>query len=73
MKQTFYVLWTYVGNYAERPLEIQATDAEDAAHQLCQWFSADFRAKGKVYVFEAPPAHTHDGRAQPKAEAATGT
>ena len=53
--RTFYVTWTYLGNYSERPTIMDAESAADAAERIFRGFSDDFRAKGSVYVTTEAP------------------
>jgi len=52
----FWVMWTYLGNYAEKLWQVEAESAEAAARKVSLGFSEDFQKKGTVYVFTAPPA-----------------
>jgi hypothetical protein len=55
--KTFYVIWTYIGNYSEvKPVE--AKTADDAADKATSFFSKDFQKKGTVYVFDHAPTFT---------------
>lgn len=49
----FWILWTYVANYGQ--FECMAKDAKEAADKLYSCFSADFKARGTIYVFEGNP------------------
>lgn len=55
MKFTYYVTWTYMANYSEKPIEVQAESAEAAAKCALGLYSDDFKAKAKVYVWSFPP------------------
>lgn len=52
--RTFWVLWTYVANYSHL-IEVRAPTADDAARRATAGYSADFRKRATVYVFEHPP------------------
>lgn len=52
--KTYYVLWTYLGNYSKL-IEIVAKDAVEAADKATGFFSKDFHEKATVYVFDKPP------------------
>lgn len=63
--KSYWLIWTYIGNYSEKPFHALAASAEAAASLLYEAFSDDFRAKGKVYVFEVPPVLTmYKGKAE---------
>ncbi len=57
-KKTFWIMWTYVGNYGGPSRWDGATTAEEAAKQVSDGLSRDFRARGRIYVFDSPPAFT---------------
>lgn len=55
--KTFYVIWTYIGNYSEvKP--VQAESSEKAVEVATSFFSKDFQQKGTVYVFDRAPVFT---------------
>jgi hypothetical protein len=53
--KTYYILWTYIANYSERLVKVQANNPEEALKNSIGYFSEDFRKKATVYVFESPP------------------
>lgn len=55
MKRKYWVLWTYIGNYSDHPIEVTGTSPEDAIDSAVGFFSADFQAKATVYVFDHAP------------------
>ena len=51
----FWVIWTYIGNYSDC-MEVQGNSAEEVAKSLMDFYSADFRKRGNIYVFDKEPA-----------------
>jgi hypothetical protein len=51
----YWILWTYIGNYSDRPYVVQAETPQKAAESILEIYSDDFKAKGKVYVFDKEP------------------
>ncbi len=54
----YWLIWTYIANYSEKPFRVTAANPEAAAEVLYGAFSNEFRAKAKVYVFESEPVLT---------------
>lgn len=52
----WYVLWTYSANYS-RLMKVQAATGEEAAQIVTTGFSADFRTRGSVFVFDHEPTY----------------
>jgi len=57
----FWILWTYIANYSDRPFPVEAKDAEDAADKATGLFSPDFQKKATVYVFDREPVFVKKG------------
>ena len=55
----YYVIWTYITNYGVIQ-QYPGKSPEDVARKVVAGFSEDFALRGKVYVFENPPAFRHD-------------
>jgi hypothetical protein len=51
----FWILWTYIANYSERPIPVEAKNAREAARLGTCYFSDDFQKKATVYVFDREP------------------
>lgn len=58
---TWYVMWTYLGNYSSRPMPVVAPTADEAAKQVLAAFSEEFRRKGQVLVWPCPPSCVYSG------------
>lgn len=54
----YFVMWTYLGNYSNKPTVVEASSPGDAAVQATAGFSDDFADKANVYVFTQPPVMT---------------
>lgn len=54
--KTYWIIWTYIGNYSERPVAIGAENAEAAARKLMGYYSKDFAEKATLYVYDTFPA-----------------
>lgn len=59
--KTFWLLWTYIANHSDKPLEVRAPNAEAAVKSLTDFYSDDFAMKATIYVFDAPPVHVYKG------------
>ena len=55
----YFVIWTYIANYGVMK-NYSASSPEDCARRVAIGFSEDFQKKGKVYVFDSPPAAMYD-------------
>jgi len=51
---TYHVIWTYIANYSD-VFKVKANSPEAAREIVYSWYSEDFRAKGKIYVFDTAP------------------
>ncbi len=60
--KNYFVFWTYIANYGVLR-DYPGESPEDVARKVVAGFSPDFRARGKVYVFEQHPACTYEGLA----------
>ncbi len=58
--KSYWVMWTYIANYS-KPIHVRAETAEDAIDQACGFFSADFKKKASIYVFDREPVLTKKG------------
>jgi hypothetical protein len=60
----YWVLWTYLANHSERPIEVEAETALHACQLATSIFSDDFKQKGTVYVFDTAPVFVRRPRAE---------
>ncbi len=60
--KTYYVLWQYIANFNSEPWEIRAESPEQAAEKLRSNFRPEFSEKGRVLVFDQPPAYIWDAK-----------
>ena len=60
-RRLFWLLWTYIANYSDKPFRVEAESPEDACRQLYGIYSDDFAAKATVYVFEHEPVLVKKG------------
>lgn len=51
----YHIIWTYLGNYSEKPMRVTGDTPEEAANKIFNFFSKDFKEKGTIYVFESAP------------------
>jgi len=58
MKRKYWILWTYLGNYSERPIEVLARSPEDAVKIATGFWDKPFAEKATVYVFDRSPVLT---------------
>lgn len=49
----YWILWTYIANYGK--IKLSARDPKHAADQLYACFSADFKERGTIIVFDCEP------------------
>lgn len=61
-KRPFWIIWTYIANYSERPIKVLARTPEEAVDVILKMFSPDFDAKADIYVFDRPPCHRRLGK-----------
>jgi len=54
----YFVIWTYVANYGVTKMEGETPEA--VANVFIHGFSADFRERGKVYVFDKEPVFIYN-------------
>ena len=55
---TYFLLWTYLGNYSDKPLKVEAENPGAAIDKLCRWYSKDFAEKATIFVYETLPVET---------------
>ncbi len=53
--KTYWLLWTYIANYSDKPLRVQAKDPKEAADSLRRMYSDDFAKKATIYVLDVEP------------------
>jgi hypothetical protein len=53
---TYWILWTYSANYSEL-VEVKAKNPTHAIEVATAFYSADFKKKATVYVFDHPPVN----------------
>lgn len=53
----FWVLWTYIANYSERPIEVTAKDEDEARKMATGFYEGNpkWNEHSTVYVFNSPP------------------
>ena len=54
----FWIMWTYVANFSERPVRVSAKNPAEAIDIAFSSYSNDFQAKAKFFVFETEPVHS---------------
>lgn len=55
-ENVYYVLWTYFGNYSDKPIIVKAGSPAEAADNATQLYGEDFHKNATVYVFSGAPA-----------------
>ena len=53
--RNYWVFWTYIANYSDKPIKVQAKSAKDAAAQVHSWYGPEFKEKAKVYIMALEP------------------
>lgn len=66
MRHKFWVSWTYIGNYSDRPQVVEACDEMEAVRLLFASYSDEFRAKAMFYVTSEAPTMLHGTAVWPK-------
>ncbi len=56
--RTYWILWTYIGNYSDKVIKVEAQDSEHALEAATGFYSDDFQKKATVYVFDREPVLT---------------
>lgn len=62
--KTYWVMWTYIANYSERPIKVTAESPEHAIKLTTGYYSDDFKKKASVYVFDREPVLWIGGRSK---------
>jgi len=51
----YWITWTYVANYSDRPIEVEAATPAEAITKACGFYSHDFASKATIYVWPCAP------------------
>ncbi len=59
--KTYRIFWTYIANYADHPVRVQASNPKDAILESYRYMSDDFKKKARILLFEVGGDIVYDG------------